>query len=43
MQVVLPEENASHINEALIELCPTGALYYTRDESNPIVFKSSYP
>ena len=27
MQVVLPEENASHINEALTELCPTGALY----------------
>jgi predicted molibdopterin-dependent oxidoreductase YjgC len=27
MQVVLPEENAIHINEALAELCPTGALY----------------
>jgi ferredoxin len=27
MQVVLPEENAGHINEALTELCPTGALY----------------
>ena len=27
MQVVLPEENVSHVNEALAELCPTGALY----------------
>jgi NADH dehydrogenase/NADH:ubiquinone oxidoreductase subunit G len=27
MQVVLPEENAGHINETLAELCPTGALY----------------
>jgi ferredoxin len=27
MQVVLPEENASHISEELCELCPTGALY----------------
>jgi uncharacterized Fe-S cluster protein YjdI len=27
IQVVLPEENAVHVNEALAELCPTGALY----------------
>ena len=27
MQVVLPEENARHINATLAELCPTGALY----------------
>jgi len=27
MQVVLPGENASHINETLTKLCPTGALY----------------
>ena len=27
MQVVLPEENAGHVNETLAELCPTGALY----------------
>ena len=27
MQVVLPDENASHINETHVELCPTGALY----------------
>jgi predicted molibdopterin-dependent oxidoreductase YjgC len=27
MQVVLPDENAGHINESLTELCPTGALF----------------
>ena len=27
MQVVLPEENAGHVDETLAELCPTGALY----------------
>ena len=27
MQVVLPEENAGHVDETTAELCPTGALY----------------
>ncbi|KAA6311130.1 hypothetical protein EZS27_037684, partial [termite gut metagenome] len=27
MEVVLPEENKNNINEALVELCPTGAIY----------------
>ncbi|WP_291529871.1 2Fe-2S iron-sulfur cluster-binding protein [Bacteroides sp. UBA939] len=27
MQVILPEENRTHVSEELAELCPTGALY----------------
>ena len=29
IQVVLPDENRENISESLVEICPTGALYYS--------------
>lgn len=32
MQVVIPDESKSHVDESLAELCPTGALFLRKDK-----------